>query len=62
MPHRNLWIETHLENKLMKVGLIGIGELGIAVAKNMLKAGHDLVVYDTRPDGGGKFGRISRAG
>lgn len=33
----------------MKVGLIGVGELGIAVAKNMLKAGHDLLVYDTRP-------------
>lgn len=32
----------------MKVGLIGIGELGFAVAKNMLKAGHELVVYDPR--------------
>ena len=32
------------------VGLIGIGELGIAVAKNMLKAGHDLTVFDTRPE------------
>ncbi len=30
----------------MKIGLIGIGELGIAVAKNMLKAGHALTVYD----------------
>lgn len=34
----------------MKLGLIGIGELGIAVAKNMLKAGHELMVYDTRPE------------
>lgn len=34
----------------MNVGLIGIGELGIAIAKNMLKAGHDLMVYDTRPE------------
>lgn len=34
----------------MKVGLIGIGELGIAVAKNMLKEGHDLTVFDTRPE------------
>lgn len=33
----------------MRVGLIGIGELGIAVAKNMLKASHDLLVYDKRP-------------
>ena len=30
----------------MKLGLIGIGELGIAVAKNMIKAGHDLHVFD----------------
>ncbi|MEM7334854.1 MAG: NAD(P)-dependent oxidoreductase [Chloroflexota bacterium] len=34
----------------MKLGLIGIGELGIAVAQNMLKAGHDLVVFDTRSE------------
>lgn len=34
----------------MKVGLIGVGELGIAIAKNMLKAGHDLVVFDMRPE------------
>ena len=33
----------------MKVGLIGIGELGTAIAKNMLKTGHELTVYDTRP-------------
>ncbi|MCP4361942.1 MAG: NAD(P)-dependent oxidoreductase [Chloroflexi bacterium] len=31
---------------MMKIGLIGIGELGIAIAKNMLKAGHTLCVYD----------------
>jgi 3-hydroxyisobutyrate dehydrogenase len=34
----------------MKIGLIGIGELGIAIAKNMIKAGHDLHVYDARPE------------
>jgi len=34
----------------MKVGLIGIGELGKAIANNMLKAGHDLTVYDLRRD------------
>lgn len=32
----------------MKVGLIGVGELGSAIAKNMLKAGHELYVYDQR--------------
>lgn len=34
----------------MKIGLIGIGELGVAIARNMLRAGHELVVYDTRPE------------
>lgn len=34
----------------MNVGLIGIGELGIAVAKNMLKAGHTLYVFDMRAE------------
>lgn len=34
----------------MKIGLIGIGELGIAIAKNMIKAGHNLHVYDSRPE------------
>ena len=30
----------------MKIGLVGVGELGTAVAKNMLKAGHELVLFD----------------
>ena len=34
----------------MKIGLIGVGELGIAIAKNMLKAGHALIVFDTRQE------------
>ena len=34
----------------MKVGLIGIGELGIAIAKNMIKAGHDLLAFDLNAD------------
>lgn len=34
----------------MKIGLIGIGELGIAIAKNMCKAGHQLTVYDLRQE------------
>lgn len=32
----------------MKVGLIGVGELGKAIAGNVLKAGHGLAVYDAR--------------
>ena len=62
MPHQLLVSNTNLHQlpsaaiatptneDIMKVGLIGVGELGIAVAKNMLKAGHELTVYDTRPE------------
>ena len=30
----------------MKIGLIGLGIMGKPMAKNMLKAGYDLTVYD----------------
>jgi 3-hydroxyisobutyrate dehydrogenase len=35
---------------MINIGLIGIGELGIAIAKNHLKAGHTLLVYDKRAE------------
>lgn len=34
----------------MKVGMIGLGAMGHAIAENMLKAGHELVLYDVRPE------------
>lgn len=34
----------------MKIGLIGVGELGQAIAANMLKAGHELLLFDTNRD------------
>ena len=30
----------------MKIGFIGLGIMGKPMAKNLLKAGHKLVVYD----------------
>jgi len=30
----------------MKVGLIGLGNMGSAMARNLIKAGHDLTVYN----------------
>ncbi|MEM7017619.1 MAG: NAD(P)-dependent oxidoreductase [Pseudomonadota bacterium] len=33
----------------MNIGLIGLGELGTAIAKNMIKAGHTLQIYDPAP-------------
>jgi 3-hydroxyisobutyrate dehydrogenase len=34
----------------MKVGFIGLGMMGGGMALNLRKAGHDLIVYDVRPD------------
>jgi 2-hydroxymethylglutarate dehydrogenase len=32
----------------MKVGFIGLGNIGLPVASNLLKGGHELIVYDAR--------------
>ncbi len=34
----------------MKVGFIGLGNMGSAMAMNLLKAGHDLTVYNRTPE------------
>lgn len=34
----------------MKVGLIGLGNMGSGIAANLLKAGHELTVYNRTPD------------
>ena len=34
----------------MKVGFIGLGHMGAPMSRNVLAAGHDLVVHDMRPD------------
>ncbi|WP_162918994.1 NAD(P)-dependent oxidoreductase [Taklimakanibacter deserti] len=34
----------------MKVGFIGLGRMGCAVARNILRAGHQLTVHDIRPE------------
>lgn len=35
----------------MKIGFIGLGVMGRPMAKNLLKAGHELFVYDVVPKG-----------
>src|SRR5258705_11771734 len=30
----------------MKIGFIGLGNMGSAIARNLIKAGHDLTVYN----------------
>jgi len=34
----------------MRVGFVGLGHMGAPMSGNVLAAGHDLVVYDVRPD------------
>src|SRR5262249_44988700 len=34
----------------MKVGFIGLGHMGAPMSRNVLAAGHELVVHDVRPD------------
>ncbi len=33
----------------MRIGMIGLGRMGSAMARRLLRAGHDCVVYDTAP-------------
>jgi 3-hydroxyisobutyrate dehydrogenase-like beta-hydroxyacid dehydrogenase len=34
----------------MRIGFIGLGTMGASMAGNLQRAGHELVVYDTRPE------------
>lgn len=34
----------------MKIGFIGLGNMGAGMAANLLKAGHDLTAYNRSPD------------
>jgi cation diffusion facilitator CzcD-associated flavoprotein CzcO len=44
----------------MRVAIIGAGVAGLATAKVLLAAGHDVVVYDRTPDVGGVWSRTRR--
>ncbi len=35
---------------MAKVGLIGVGNMGLGMSRNILKAGHELTVYDVREE------------
>jgi 3-hydroxyisobutyrate dehydrogenase-like beta-hydroxyacid dehydrogenase len=38
------------ELKMMKIGFIGLGHMGSAMAANLVKAGHDVTVFNRTPD------------
>jgi hypothetical protein len=44
----------------MRVGIIGAGVAGLATAKVLAQAGHEVVVYDKAPDVGGVWSRTRR--
>ena len=35
---------------MARVGLIGVGNMGAGMSRNILKSGHELTVYDVRPE------------
>jgi glutamyl-tRNA reductase len=37
---------SHQKGDIMKVGFIGLGSMGAGMSPNLIKAGHDLVVYN----------------
>ena len=44
----------------MRIGIIGAGVAGLATAKVLLQAGHEVVVFDSAPDVGGVWSRTRR--
>ena len=44
----------------MRVGIIGAGVAGLATAKTLMQAGHEVVVHDSAPDVGGVWSRTRR--
>ena len=34
----------------MHVGFVGLGTMGLPMARSLVQAGHDLTVYDIRPE------------
>ena len=34
----------------MKIGFIGLGQMGSAMAANLVKAGHDVTVFNRNPE------------
>jgi len=42
----------------MELGFIGLGRMGMPMARRLIEAGHTLVVYDTRQEAIGELGKL----
>ena len=34
----------------MQIGMVGLGRMGANLARRLMRAGHEIVVYDVNPD------------
>ena len=46
----------------MKVGFIGLGNMGGPMCRNIIKGGHEVIVLDLNPRGGQDLHRSGRKG
>src|SRR4029077_14923794 len=61
--HGGLWHPAAAATRgalTMRVGIVGAGVAGLATAKVLKQAGHEIVVYDKAPDVGGGWSRTRR--
>jgi len=42
----------------MKIGFIGLGNMGSGIARNLIKAGHQLTVYNRTRGRAEEFGKL----
>ncbi len=40
----------------MQLGMVGLGRMGANMVRRLMKAGHECVVFDMFPQGGGRAG------
>jgi 3-hydroxyisobutyrate dehydrogenase-like beta-hydroxyacid dehydrogenase len=41
---------TRKERQIMEIGFIGLGKMGVPMARRLVEAKHQLVVFDTRKE------------
>ena len=49
--------EGAVTGQSMGVGIVGLGSIGLSIARNVVDAGHDVTVFDPRPEPGVELAR-----